>query len=499
MDTGNDNAGMNEVATAGATAIADASGTSPENVTVEITQGVADQGLKPFEAERALREIEEAEQIVASAEMEYGLAKDAASEAKKHFDAKVEELRRIIRDHRHESAEPKLPFLTETASGSVVDVNGEMVGTLVKSDRQETPESEDEWREFPIEKLGLSETTVQKMAEKDIQTVGQLADWTKERGEFWYKDIKGFGPKAADKVSDAMDKFWAKRQTLMQAGGLAYTASVVPIVGTTVEDPPAPPSPVPVFKTILLSDDIRDAWSESLLAVAKAGKKPTVEVLVYSDEDNRFPAGEYIVTRIVENVATLLPVHEADMVIPGDGEFVGIAVIDGGDADGRQLYIGKDADAALIELEPESIGQTDRTPHTEDIPEGVEVVTVESLGLTEKDAEKNSYGTLIADAPYAGDEAETPEISNFFDMDGVPHILIRRRVDGTYDLRKLVEPTGAGPTLHDSIKGRLIKVPNDKQEYIAWEIGDVAFVVAPQGDDRVDPDSEDEQGDSQAA
>lgn len=49
--------------------------------------------------------------------------------------------------------------------------------------------------------------------EPPIETLGDMTDWQKQKSDFWAKDIKGLGPKAADELSAACEDFFEKRKT----------------------------------------------------------------------------------------------------------------------------------------------------------------------------------------------------------------------------------------------------------------------------------------------
>lgn len=48
--------------------------------------------------------------------------------------------------------------------------------------------------------------------EPPIRTVGELADWTAIKGQFWGKDIKGVGPAAQVSIECSLEAFWRRRK-----------------------------------------------------------------------------------------------------------------------------------------------------------------------------------------------------------------------------------------------------------------------------------------------
>ena len=63
------------------------------------------------------------------------------------------------------------------------------------------------WREELIEELAgydsITPNLIEKLIEAGIETLGDLADRTREKGDFWARDIKGVGALAAEKIGNA--------------------------------------------------------------------------------------------------------------------------------------------------------------------------------------------------------------------------------------------------------------------------------------------------------
>lgn len=156
----------------------------------------AQDDLEPVEAAPPLIDDTHAQQmfrvrlLIDTCSEEWQILKEDAAGAKKQLDAAHEELRELV-----EQAERGF-------------------GPLFNQKTDEQPQvaaSSGEWRQVTIALLpnAASGATLQRLAEKDILTIGDLADWTKEHGDFWYKDIPGLGKVKADKLSDALEEFWA--------------------------------------------------------------------------------------------------------------------------------------------------------------------------------------------------------------------------------------------------------------------------------------------------
>jgi len=76
---------------------------------------------------------------------------------------------------------------------------------------------EDDWRSVRLDSLTdpvISDRYLKAMEENEppIATMGELADWQKDKGDFWAKDIDGIGKKAQDEIAAATEAFWARRQ-----------------------------------------------------------------------------------------------------------------------------------------------------------------------------------------------------------------------------------------------------------------------------------------------
>ncbi|GEM_PF-244917 len=77
-------------------------------------------------------------------------------------------------------------------------------------------EGDESWRTVRLAILKEPEIPAKVLAilqehEPRIETVGDLADWVKAKGDYWGKDIKGIGPAGQGKIDEALEAFWMRR------------------------------------------------------------------------------------------------------------------------------------------------------------------------------------------------------------------------------------------------------------------------------------------------
>lgn len=68
--------------------------------------------------------------------------------------------------------------------------------------------AEGEWTLVRLDTLPFKPGTLKKLAKAGITTMGELADYTALKGEWWWKDIPGIGEAAAQEIEDITAKFW---------------------------------------------------------------------------------------------------------------------------------------------------------------------------------------------------------------------------------------------------------------------------------------------------
>lgn len=146
---------------------------------------------------------QDAEQAASGAAAEHSMLKAQTKAAKDVLEMREEELRRLIRERK--------TGLSEIERGQ---------GLLPFTADAPTPASteDDSWRSVGISQLGLTDRTAQLLLDAEIATVGAIADWTDTRQ---LVDIPNIGPKAADAISDALEKFWERRRDAALTGAVA--------------------------------------------------------------------------------------------------------------------------------------------------------------------------------------------------------------------------------------------------------------------------------------
>jgi len=76
-----------------------------------------------------------------------------------------------------------------------------------KTEGEDTPTP---WREYELCELkGLKPKLIEKLNDAGVRSVGDLADFQGEHGEFWSQDIRGVGAKAQRQIEDAWIAFWS--------------------------------------------------------------------------------------------------------------------------------------------------------------------------------------------------------------------------------------------------------------------------------------------------
>lgn len=137
------------------------------------------------------------------------IKKEEASSAKKTWESAVEELQTLIAD-----APGSLPLL-DGPLGATCAPDCPSPGCS-STDAPEATDT-DAWREMRLDNLlgpdgfsGISPRYIKALAEHNpaIETMGDLADWQKEKADFWAKDIHGLGKIGEDEIADATAKYW---------------------------------------------------------------------------------------------------------------------------------------------------------------------------------------------------------------------------------------------------------------------------------------------------
>ncbi len=158
------------------------------------------------------QDVEGAEREVSEAERTVDSIKKELKDAKADYDAKVANLRRLVRNRQN--GQMGFNFPTDDAASS----------DAAKTDGQQ---SDAWWRDVMLDTLidqsqhALPAHIVTKLHEANIDTLGQLADWTAPLyGNRRLTDIEDIGPAAAEKISEATIEWYATHQPpLAEAAG----------------------------------------------------------------------------------------------------------------------------------------------------------------------------------------------------------------------------------------------------------------------------------------
>lgn len=159
--------------------------------------------IAEFDAE-TVRLIGEAEANCEEMEAEYETAKKAAKEAKDAYEVAVSGMRQLI--HRRAQG------LQEVKRGQQTLPFGDDARPT-----DETPAPDEAWRAIDISALqdhGLPGGIVGKLVDAEIRTIGDLSNWHTPPPTGQGKtltDIPGVGQAKADKIDEALAKFWEAR------------------------------------------------------------------------------------------------------------------------------------------------------------------------------------------------------------------------------------------------------------------------------------------------
>lgn len=152
----------------------------------------------PLIDDRAAKALFAARDEVKEAEANVSAVKEELKEAKDELDVAQNRLNALIDEARNPNA--GLPLF-----GDDEEPQPESETTDDAGDESES----DAWRSVELGTLSdpcIPPKIVVTLAEQHdppIRTLGDLADWQLEKGDFWMKDIKGLGPAGAKKIEDA--------------------------------------------------------------------------------------------------------------------------------------------------------------------------------------------------------------------------------------------------------------------------------------------------------
>jgi len=118
-------------------------------------------------------------------------------------------------------------YQLEAVRGYVKRLEGELAGAMNdlclavrgqgglfdQTQPPETPGAQkdpDRWRKYPLTQLDLRAALVQKLAEKDLFTLGDVATWCEKKRLI---DVPGIGEAGGKEIEDALEAFWMRWNT----------------------------------------------------------------------------------------------------------------------------------------------------------------------------------------------------------------------------------------------------------------------------------------------
>ena len=71
-------------------------------------------------------------------------------------------------------------------------------------------QTDEGWQRYDVGELDLSNKINTALVENTppLNTLGELAEWMRQKGDFWAKDIAGIGDAARKQIEDAFEQFW---------------------------------------------------------------------------------------------------------------------------------------------------------------------------------------------------------------------------------------------------------------------------------------------------
>ncbi len=95
--------------------------------------------------------------------------------------------------------------------GRLVIVESGEIPVEPKEKKEDAPiaKATGEWTLVRLDTLPFKPRILKALEKASITTMGELADFTALKGEWWWKDIAGVGEAAAQEIEDITAKFWA--------------------------------------------------------------------------------------------------------------------------------------------------------------------------------------------------------------------------------------------------------------------------------------------------
>lgn len=179
--------------------------------------------------EIAEAEVADADEAVADAETELAAAKKVLKEAESAKDAAVERMRKIVRENPEKNPLPLFAKREEPAALPPAPATG-------PKPTSPSTDPADSWRADDVAVLDVASGVKEKLRAAGIDTIGALSDFVApSKGGYCkrYSDIDGVGAATAEKIEEAMMRYWETRP----ARAAAPAPASVPAAEAVVEAP----------------------------------------------------------------------------------------------------------------------------------------------------------------------------------------------------------------------------------------------------------------------
>jgi hypothetical protein len=207
----------------------------------QANQLVTRQAAVIVQAAENAEELKKSREKVGKLEARMNDAKAAAASAKKAYETAVEE--HFSLEEELSTGQGRLPFPPPEAEAEPELTPPISTAPLAAAiGAMQAPAEGEEWRGVELSTLDPMPTTlVAVLAEANIRTVGDIADFTKPSPTGFCKrltDIPGVGKAKAEKIEAALDWFWSSRAAAGQAEALSPAEAPAPEL--PAEEAPAP-------------------------------------------------------------------------------------------------------------------------------------------------------------------------------------------------------------------------------------------------------------------
>jgi len=173
--------------------------------------------------EIAEAEVADADEAVADAETELAAAKKVLKEAESVKDAAVERMRKIVRENPEKNPLPLFAKREEPAALPPAPAAG-------PKPTSPSTDPADSWRADDVAVLDVPVGVKEKLRAAGIDTIGALSDFVApSKGGYCkrYSDIDGVGAATAEKIEEAMMRYWETRPARAAAPASVPAAEAV--------------------------------------------------------------------------------------------------------------------------------------------------------------------------------------------------------------------------------------------------------------------------------